>query len=403
MFLEPEKPVLRGSIIEMMSLILFYDDAERTHPAKRQYWQEELRTLADNGNYEAQGALCSKWGELTFSESEVEIFKQKYETDLRQQAEDGNCAAQLAVGEFLSPHSLQERMEWFSKAAQGGLSDAWYHLGQAYVSAISFDQNNQLRKNPLSSDKVKSLGEKAAECYLRGAEANNGVMAAWCQCKVGDYYRDGNSILPKDVDLAIYWYQVAEENGENRASVELKSLQKSLLRSDDGKRRQGIANANSGSDAVQECMQFFAVMFSLHKKAKQEDDDIFLGTIYCNTRSYENHFHLEMSSRVPQWSFYLQHKEWENLFCSSVLEWALKDAKNDEPRLGMITSFADLGIEYAIDYEKGEEWVIFSMDVFFDPGKKNNYVAELTQVLTGKYPGAYVKEQYGMIRLDPSR
>lgn len=406
MFFDPEKPVVRGSILGMISLILFYDDAEKahTHPAKRRYWQEKLRKMANNGSYEVRGALCSKWGELAFSKDEVALFKQQYETDLRQRAQSGNHVAQLALGEFLSVYNWRERMEWLSMAAQGGLSDAWYQLGQVYTSAINFDQNNQLRKTPLPEDKVKFLKDKAAECYLQGAEANNGVMAAWCQCKVGDYYKDGSSVLLKDADLAMYWYQMAMNNGEEQAIDKLEFIQKNLMSSDEGKRRQAIANASSGSDVVQECMRFFAVMLSLNKNAKHAYDDIFLGTIYCNTQSYENHFHLEMSSRVPQWSWYLKNEEeWGDLFCSSVLERAIKDAKEDEPCLGMIASFTDLGIEYAIDYEKGEEWVIFSTDVYFSPDQKKNYTMELEQMLNKKYPGAYAKGQYGMIRIEPSR
>lgn len=49
---------------------------------------------------------------------------------------------------------------------------------------------------------------------MNGANANNGMMAAWCQCKVGDYYEEGR-LLPKDLQKAAYWLRKAIENGED--------------------------------------------------------------------------------------------------------------------------------------------------------------------------------------------
>lgn len=409
MFFVPDKPVMRGSIVGMINMILFYGDREKDHkhPAKCQYWQEKLRTLASNGNYEAQGVLCSKWGKLIFSEDDIAGFRGKYETNLRQQAEDGNCVAQLAVGEFLTPYSSQERLEWFLKAAQQGLSDAWYQLGQAYEAAIRFDSNNQFREITLSEEKVQLLKEKAANCYLQGAEANNGVMAAWCQYMVGNYYKDGDSILPKDADLAMYWYQIAAENGEDLAERKLESVKENLLRSEDGKRRQAIANNFIESEVVQECMRFFAVMLALRKKAEGEYDT-FLGDIRCDT-SGQNSFLLSLNVRVPQWEFYLRDEEapvapgdiTRGQLFTSILESVLRDAQANEPRLQAIRSFPDLLIGYGLNPSIGDEWLTFETSVYLDsPKNKRAYVSELEHKLRAKYPNEhYEKDNYGVIKL----
>ena len=55
--------------------------------------------------------------------------------------------------------------------------------------------------------------EKEMECYVHGAEANNGIMAGWCQKHIAMWYEDGDGILPQDLNLAKYWYERAAENG----------------------------------------------------------------------------------------------------------------------------------------------------------------------------------------------
>lgn len=225
-FFNSEKPVTLDSVDGMMDMCFFYHEAnsEYSHPAKRQYWQQRLRKMALSGNLEAQGALCSNMAKHNFSESEVAEFKEKYEAELFRRAKSGDAYAQLAVGEFLSPYRSQERIDWLIKAANQGLSDAWFRLSKAYGAMISLDENGNIRKVPLPEEERLRLAKKIAECYYKGAQANNGVMAARCQYMVGSYYEDGDSIFPKDIEKAKYWYRKALENGETRAKSSLDYL-----------------------------------------------------------------------------------------------------------------------------------------------------------------------------------
>ena len=66
--------------------------------------------------------------------------------------------------------------------------------------------------------------KQAAECYYKGAEADNGVMAASCQYIVGGYCKDGGFGFPKDTERAKYWYRKSLENGETGAKSSLDYL-----------------------------------------------------------------------------------------------------------------------------------------------------------------------------------
>lgn len=212
MFFKSQAPVLRGSVKGMLDMISFYLYSEK-HPSKLEYWKQQLSGLAQDGNFEAQAALCSHDVGHMFQEQELESFKKMYEPNLMRLAEAGNPEAQLAVGEFLT-QKLPPKIAWLLKAAQQGLGDAWCQLGLTYESMIDTDDDGQSRQIQLSNGKIHQLMIKKAECLLNGANTNNGIMAAWCQYMVGGYYAEGE-LLPKDLQKAAYWFRQAIENGEN--------------------------------------------------------------------------------------------------------------------------------------------------------------------------------------------
>ena len=212
MFFRGEAPILRGSVKGILDIISFYRFTEE-HPSKQEYWQHQLLELAQNGGYGAQAALCANIVNPFFAENELMIFKEMYESDIMRLAEDGHGEAQLAVGEFLV-YEPPKKVAWLLKAARQGLSDACYQLGLTYESMISIDDDGQFKPNRLSEDEVQLLMVKKAECFLNGANADNGVMAAWCQYKVGSYYAEGD-LLSKDLEKAAYWLRRAIENGED--------------------------------------------------------------------------------------------------------------------------------------------------------------------------------------------
>lgn len=223
-FFVDTKPVLKGSVDGMLDLGFFYVMSTSLHPAKQQYWQQRLRDMAEAGNAEAQGALCGNFAKRVFSEDEVEAFKGKYEANLLQLAEAGHAFAQLAVGKYLAPYRSDEQLKWLIKAAEQGLSDAWYEVGQSYEYRINFDENSNFRRTRLPDEEVQNLMNQAAECYCKGAQANNGVLAAWCQYRVGRYFLEGDSILVQNLDQAKLWFQTALENGEEFARSQLEYI-----------------------------------------------------------------------------------------------------------------------------------------------------------------------------------
>jgi len=223
-FFVDQKSVLRGSVDGMLDLGFYYS-CTQPHSEKMKYWQQRLRKMADQGNHLVQGALCGNMARQVFSETEADMFRAQYQADLVRLADAGNPEAQLAAGKYLSPYQSPEALEWIRKAAEQGLTDAWYELGQAYEHSINFDEHNQFRGGSLSQETVEDLMKKAVACYCKGAQANNGVMAAWCQYRVGGCYVEGTSGLERDLEKAKYWYQAALKNGEESASGQLEYIE----------------------------------------------------------------------------------------------------------------------------------------------------------------------------------
>ncbi|MCH5354025.1 MAG: sel1 repeat family protein [Acutalibacter sp.] len=215
------------SVEGMEHMCVFYSSFQPSgHPAKQEYWKQRLCELAITGNLRAQAALCSDATgiQVSFSDDERKKHKEKYRETLFSLAESGNAEGQLAVGEYLSPERSQEKIEWLTKAANQGLSDAWYQLHSFYLGKMLFDDNGGVRQAPLSEEEKQDLEGKMAEYVYKGAEANNGAMAGWCQHEVGNYYAEGNSVFAKDLEKAKYWYQRALENGVEDAEREIRNI-----------------------------------------------------------------------------------------------------------------------------------------------------------------------------------
>ena len=214
-FFDRLKPVLLGSIDGIMDLGLHYGahNPNYSHPAKREYWRQQLCDAALSGDLEVQGALCGQASRFLFSEDEIAAFKEKYEADLRYLAESGNAYAQLAVGKYLSSRHSQESFDWLFKAANQGLSDAWYEIGEYYFCKCQdwYYENHGISTGKPSEEEKARYREKAAESVYKGAVADNGVMAARCQEEVAGFYEDGEYNFPKDMEKAKYWYQKASE------------------------------------------------------------------------------------------------------------------------------------------------------------------------------------------------
>lgn len=226
LFYKSESPVMKGSVDGMMNLAFFYNEVNKSqfHPKKLNYWQKRIRKQAYDGDFEAQGALCSGYATIVFSREESEQFKEWYQAGLLKAAEEGNATAQLAVGKYLNSKNMEERMRWLRKSAKQGLSDAWYELKKAYDVIFNLNDDFQPRETPLPEEEAYQLQEKMAKCLFQGAKADNGVMAAWCQYMTGVNYQEGNFCFPKDLEKAKYWFHKSYENGCNYAKNEIENM-----------------------------------------------------------------------------------------------------------------------------------------------------------------------------------
>lgn len=223
-FCNEEKPVLKGAVYGILDLASFYSYQERVHLSKQKYWKQTLQEMAMAGNLEAQAILCTRRARVAFSEGEINGFKLQYEKALYELAAAGNPQAQLAVGEYLAPYGSREKIDWLTKAANQGIGDAWYHLGEAYNTMIYIDEKGNRRTTPLSEEQIRKLSNMRNECRFRAADSNNGIMVGYCQYWVGTNYEEGDSIFPKDLEKAKYWYQKAVEHGSKRAESCLQRL-----------------------------------------------------------------------------------------------------------------------------------------------------------------------------------
>lgn len=223
-FFKSESPVLRGDIDAMMDLAFYYIPSYKNHPSKLKYWKEQILNKATEGNVEAQGALCGGYANAVFGPELRKQYIAMYQEEIIHRSELGDPYAQLARGKYIEKYRSREAIEWLQKAANQGLSDAWFNLAKQYGAFISLDDDGNIRKEPLSSAEEESIRKSIAACYANGAQADNGVMAARCQYMTGSYYEDGDSIFPRDFDKARYWYKKAADYGDESAARSLQYL-----------------------------------------------------------------------------------------------------------------------------------------------------------------------------------
>lgn len=225
---ESDGPAMKGSVKGILDLGYFYHEVNKDYflQEKRDYWKHRLIEMAQCGNLEAQAALCANRG--LFEEEEVNAFKEKYETEIMRLANEGNPYAQLGVGLFLTKYKSREFFSWMEKAAIQGLSDAYYYMGKGYESFIYSDEDFNMREKPLEGDELKAINAKTSECYIKGANTKNGIMAERCQLICASNYEDGSNGFPKNVPLARSWYKMAAENGNEYAASMVDVIDKYL-------------------------------------------------------------------------------------------------------------------------------------------------------------------------------
>lgn len=218
---------LKGSVRGILNLGFIYIETNKQNnflQEKKDYWRNRLLEMASEGNLEAQAGLCRALP--LFTNEEVERYKEKYEGQLLRLAENGNPYAQLAVGQFIAKYRSEESFEWLKKAGEQGLSDAYFYLASAYNSILCLNNDLTIRQEELSERELQNINKKIAECYIKGAELDNGVMVAECQYYIASYYRYGSNGFEKNLSLAKYWYKKALKNGSEDAANAIKEMEK---------------------------------------------------------------------------------------------------------------------------------------------------------------------------------
>lgn len=217
MFHNREKPVLKDSIQGIMDIAFFYNPcSENFNDTKRTYWLRKLINLAEGGNREAQAALGSHRSAMNFSvETQIE-FEELYGEKLWEDAQNGDKYAEIAVGEWLTGADRLARKEWLRKAAEQGLTDAYYYLSCECNGDRIVDETGKRREEPLSEEEKNILNQKYVELIKKGAELNNGTTATFCKNSLAGFYEDG-FVVNKNKEMAILWYRRAAEDGDSSA------------------------------------------------------------------------------------------------------------------------------------------------------------------------------------------
>lgn len=183
--------------------LIIYKDSN-----KFEYWKNILVNGAEHQNRMYQGALFSVPTQRFFSATERELFREKYEEGLLQDAENGNPVAQMSVAVNLLGNvkfGSDEAIDLLEKAAKAGIGDAHYYL----FEAIKF----KLHVNDIKWSYGDEVSQTMYKLYLAGALINDGHFAGLMQNFVGDAFIDGDVGLEKDIGKAIYFHRLAASNG----------------------------------------------------------------------------------------------------------------------------------------------------------------------------------------------
>lgn len=186
---------------EMYSLVLELLQPNIEHSASET--QEALLWLqraADGGLVQAQTDLAGIYLE---GGAGVKRDTQVAYSWFKRAAEQGSAEAGFFLGYILyngldMPRRHDEALKHWHKAANGGVSEAWYYLG---------------RDRLLTSGSAR----EGADWLRRAAEGNVPKIAAQAACLLGDLYAKGKGDVEQDLAEAGKWYAQGAQAGDARA------------------------------------------------------------------------------------------------------------------------------------------------------------------------------------------
>lgn len=199
--IDKERSVFQGSVDGMLSMAGYYKYSYK-HSSKLDCWRDQLSRSAEAGNLYAQAALTGFRASLAFDEQEITRFKSRYESRVNSAATTGNLEAQLAMIKYWhSPVDFDRTKVIKSIAERLDSSDAWYQLSVEYfMKAYS-------PTNPPSEEDKSRYENLRWSCFVKGADADNGAMAGYCQYMAGIHVEDD------DPSRAKRWYEMAAGHG----------------------------------------------------------------------------------------------------------------------------------------------------------------------------------------------
>lgn len=226
------RQVLRMHAVDISSILWSYkigsmeenNDTEYTvwkDEDKAEYWKNVLIEGAANGDRTFQAALASSFDRVDgliggwLTEAEKQQFIDLYEQNLIVDAEAGDADAMYAVAEFCigKADGVNEYRKMMAEEAMNkGSGDA------AYLSAELYKVDCLVKGTQWEYSEVINY-------YKKGTDCDNGAMLGIMQELVADEYKSDSGSFPKDIDTAVYYYNLAASNGNKGAANQLKFME----------------------------------------------------------------------------------------------------------------------------------------------------------------------------------
>jgi hypothetical protein len=209
---------------------------------------QHLMNAANDGSSGAEQMLMRMFseGHLTVQNQEQEILKWT-----RKAAEKGIKQAQFALGELYAtkPEKMIEAVKWYRMAADQGHPDAYYRLGDILktgargIDANAAESNRMYQIAASEFNVFAQMGNPDYQYHLgtmfqhaKGVEKDIAAALKWmsksalqghtlAQLALGRIYAKGSEV-PRDDQKARYWLNLAAAQGHDDAITALDELDK---------------------------------------------------------------------------------------------------------------------------------------------------------------------------------
>jgi len=128
-------------------------------------------------------------------------------------AKQGDALAQSKLGDlYVFGECVEKNFElafhWHQKAAEQGVLESQVQLGHMYSEGLGVEAN-------------PTLGFQFSELAAKAGDPT-------AQFNLAELYRDGSSVVPKNIETALYWFSLSADQGDDEAVVERDKLLRSI-------------------------------------------------------------------------------------------------------------------------------------------------------------------------------